>query len=183
MVIMTPTDNPVVASPVPFYTRHGHEVIPSKGAVIKPRRGVFALVTTGSAILMVWPKVTNDVPELPGGGINDGESVTEAMEREWREEVGIDMSMLHGPVKEYRHVRGFFADDLDEFWVYDQTFQLFDFVMSVTLHDKWTNSEGDLAGWESIAKLHESRMNRAHWLAVKELIPDLPKAANEDFGG
>jgi hypothetical protein len=92
------------------------------------------------------------------------------------------MSMMRGPLKEYRHVRGFFADDLDEFWVYDQTFQLFDFVMSVTLHDKWTNSEGDLAGWEPIAKLHESKMNRAHWLAVKALLPELPKAANEDFG-
>lgn len=179
---MTFMENTNVASLVPFYTRHGHEVIPSKGAVIKPRRGVFALVTTGSAILVVWPKVSNGVPELPGGGIEAGETIDEAMEREWREEVGIDMSMLRGPVTTYHHVRGFFADDLDEFWVYDQTFQLYDFMMSITLHDKWTNSEGDLVGWEPISRLHESRMCRAHWLAVKALIPELPKAANEDFG-
>jgi len=30
-----------------------------------------------------------DVPELPGGGVEDGETLDEATQREWAEEVGI----------------------------------------------------------------------------------------------
>ena len=177
---MPHTENSTVAQLVPFYTRHGHEVIPSKGAVIKPRRAVYALARTEQNVLLVWPAFTMGVAELPGGGIEEGESMDEALEREWREETGLDMSCLHGPLKEYNHVRGFFAEDMDEFWIYNQTFQLYDFVVSVATGDKWHNSEGDLTGWEKISRLRALRFNRTHWLAVQALMPDIAEAANED---
>lgn len=177
---MTHPDHHNLASIVTFYTRHGHEIIPSKGAVIRPRRGVFALAQTSQNVLLVWPEFTKGVGELPGGGIEDGETIDQALEREWNEETGLDFSCLHGPLKEYHHVRGFFAEDMDEFWIYDQTFRLYDFVVSVTTGDKWRNPEGDLAGWEKIAKLRHERINRAHWLAIRTLIAAVDEPANED---
>jgi 8-oxo-dGTP pyrophosphatase MutT (NUDIX family) len=93
-----------------------------------------------------------DVPELPGGGIEDGETLDEAIKREWAEETGIDFN-VKGPFQRFQHVRGFYADDRNEFWIYDQTFQLYHFLDHVKIGQKWLNPEGGTAGWEACGRL------------------------------
>jgi 8-oxo-dGTP pyrophosphatase MutT (NUDIX family) len=157
--------------PFIFYDRLGNVVTPGAQSVIKPRRGVFALVVAVSdnAIMLSAEICAPHVPELPGGGIEGDETLDHAIEREWAEEVGIPFN-VKGPLQQFQHMRGFYADDRNEFWVYDQTFRLYHFREHAKIGTKWLNSEGGTAGWESIASLPNLSINRAHWCAIPTLL-------------
>jgi 8-oxo-dGTP pyrophosphatase MutT (NUDIX family) len=159
-----------------FYDRRGKAVSPDAQSVIKPRRGVFALVVAinDNAIMLSAESCAPDVPELPGGGIEDGETLAEAIEREWAEEVGIAFN-VEGPFQRFQHVRGFYADDRNEFWIYDQTFQLYHFRDRVKIGQKWLNPEGGTAGWTAITSLPQLLINRAHWCAIPTLLSSLAR--------
>jgi 8-oxo-dGTP pyrophosphatase MutT (NUDIX family) len=154
-----------------FYDRHGNVVTPGARSIIKPRRGVFALVVAidAGAIMLSAEDCAPGVPELPGGGIEEGETLDAATMREWAEEVGIAFD-VEGPFRQFQHVRGFYADHRDEFWIYDQTFRLYHFHGQVNIGQKWRNSEGGMAGWEAIASLPALSINRAHWCAIPTLL-------------
>ncbi len=159
-----------------FYDRRGHVVASDAQSIIKPRRGVFALAVAidDHAIMLSAEACAPDVPELPGGGIEDGETLDEATKREWAEEVGIAFN-VKGPFQQFQQVRGFYADDRDEFWIYDQTFRLYHFPDQVKLGQKWLNQEGGTAGWEEIASLPKLLINRAHWCAIPTLLSSLAR--------
>jgi 8-oxo-dGTP pyrophosphatase MutT (NUDIX family) len=160
--------------PIIFYDRRGSVVTPDAQSIIKPRRGIFALAVAidDDAIMLSAELCAPDVPELPGGGIEEGESLDEAIKREWAEEVGIDFN-VKGPLQRFQHVRGFYSDDRNEFWIYDQTFRLYHFLDRVKVGQKWFNSEGGTAGWESMASLPNLSINRAHWCAIPTLLSSL----------
>src|SRR5579863_9349798 len=152
---------------ITFYDRRGNIVTPDAESFIKPRRGVFALAAAigDRAVMLAAEACAPDVPELPGGGIENGETLDQAIEREWSEEVGIDFEVA-GPLRRVQQVRGFYADDRNEFWIYNQTFLRYHFLGRVNLGHKWLNSEGGTAGWEFIANLERLSINRAHWCAI-----------------
>ena len=125
-----------------------------------------------NAIMLSAEHCAPDVPELPGGGIEDGETLDEAIKREWAEEVGIAFN-VKGPLQRFQHVRGFYADDRNEFWIYDQTFRLYQYLDQVKIGQKWLNPEGGTAGWEAIASLPKLLINRAHWCAIPTLLSSL----------
>jgi len=161
-----------------FYDRLGKVVTPDSQSIIKPRRGVFALVAAidDGAVMLAAEACAPDVPELPGGGIEDGETLDEATQREWSEEVGIPFD-VEGPFRRFQHVRGFYADDRNEFWIYDQTFRLYHFLHRVKIGQKWLNPEGGTAGWEAMASLPKLLINRAHWCAIPTLLSGLAHAS------
>jgi 8-oxo-dGTP pyrophosphatase MutT (NUDIX family) len=171
---VSPDSGCVNASSVIFYDRRGNVLAPDAHATIKPRRGVFALVVAVSdnAIMLSAEACAPDVPELPGGGIEEGETLDEATRREWAEEVGIAFN-VEGPSRQFQHVRGFYADHRNEFWIYDQTFRLYHWLDPVKIGEKWPNPEGGLAGWEAIASLPNLSINRAHWCAIPTLLSGL----------
>ena len=157
-----------------FYDRRGNVVTPDAQSIIKPRRGVFALAVAigDDAIMLSAEACAPEVPELPGGGIEEGETLDEATKREWAEEVGIAFNVT-GPFRLFQQVRGFYADDRNEFWIYDQTFRLYHFLDRVQIGQKWRNPEGGTAGWEAIASLPTLSINRAHWCAIPTLLSSL----------
>jgi 8-oxo-dGTP pyrophosphatase MutT (NUDIX family) len=169
---------PGPAQSIPFYDRRGNVMTPQAGSIIKPRRGAFALVVAinEQAIMLSAEACAPDVPELPGGGVEQGESLDEAIRREWAEEVGIAFEVI-GPFQQFQHVRGFYADHRKEFWIYDQTFRLYHFPGRVRIGQKWLNPEGGTAGWEAIASLPNLSINRAHWCAIPTLLSGLDRGA------
>ena len=68
-----------------------------KGA--EPRIRVSALLRWGDGILLCrHDKRGQEVWLLPGGGVQSGETLTDALDRELQEEVGIEAPPLEGPI-------------------------------------------------------------------------------------
>ncbi|MBV8060832.1 MAG: NUDIX hydrolase [Alphaproteobacteria bacterium] len=166
----------MTAEATPFFTRHGHQIIPAADALIKPRRGVFVLARAGDAVVLALQSFANGFWEMPGGGVEAGENPDDAMRREWAEETGIDIAPLKPTGQTYTHTRGYYAEDVNEFWVYDQTFHLCDYDARVDANKSWINPEGDETAWFPVTALAGIKINRAHWLAFRNLMPELQGA-------
>lgn len=61
---------------------------PKRGQSYRPRAGVYAILPLGNRILTTWQGGIHNEVQLPGGGIDSGESPIQALHREVMEETG-----------------------------------------------------------------------------------------------
>ncbi|OIN86262.1 MAG: hypothetical protein AUJ12_06360 [Alphaproteobacteria bacterium CG1_02_46_17] len=94
---------------------------------MRRREGVFTCPLWKNKILLIWPDYAPDVPDLAGGGIDEGETEVAANEREFFEETGFMVSFGQmTPLQKFDQEVLFYADVQNEFWIYKQTYYLFD---------------------------------------------------------
>ena len=159
-----------------FIDRWGNKRHLANLAIMIEKQAVYSLIVCNGKALITYPPFAIDVPELPGGGIEEREDIVTSLSRELYEETGIEY-VLGNPDKVFEHVIGFFADDIKpngEFWNYHQQFWRFDLEDNVYLKTdkaKWKTPEGGFAEWVDLESLLTmSSFNEAHRIAVKSLI-------------
>ena len=87
---------------------------------IRVREGAKALVSRGGEVLLVKEAHTDGSPfwTLPGGGIADGETAVEGLQREIQEEMGT-MATVREPVTGFVYKHRSRRDTLSRYTVYD----------------------------------------------------------------
>jgi len=100
---------------------YGEDLIIKPGTTVKTRRGAFAICVYNDHVLLSWSHFAPDLAEFPGGGIEEGETVEQALIREVREEATVALPALK-PVSIHAQMVQYYANKAQEFWDYDQQF-------------------------------------------------------------
>ena len=104
-----------------YKNRDGSIVEPVPDADFYRREGAFILAECNDKILLVRPSLHNPtgIWELPGGGIDAGETPEQAAFRETIEETGLDLTGV-ALEKYFDHRVYLFLPQENHFWNYDQ---------------------------------------------------------------
>jgi 8-oxo-dGTP pyrophosphatase MutT (NUDIX family) len=134
-----------------YIDRLGAKHTPSKGDVVKDRKGSFAIIFDNkNRILVTAGPHAPEVPELPGGGIDDGEDAEKAVIREIYEETAQTVQD-YTIKKQWNFDVGFYADDVNEYWNYQKFY--FEIELKNAKHffdGKIKTPEGGLSWWQDI---------------------------------
>ncbi|MBX2833431.1 MAG: NUDIX domain-containing protein [Micavibrio sp.] len=138
----------------------------------RPRSGVFAICIHDNKILLSWPNNTPDVPELPGGGIDEGEGIEQALIRELEEEAAVTLDMQDTPVQRLTQNVKFYADFDGECWDYKQTYLRLSErdAASVYFEGKRTPEDARKSAWIALEKLGSFNLHAIHAKALEEFL-------------
>jgi len=84
------------------------------------RISAYGMIVVEGNLLMIKP-VWADLWELPGGGVDQDESLLDGFKREFREEVG-DSNLLTKLIFLTKFQCNFYADDVAEYWQSEMNF-------------------------------------------------------------
>ena len=144
--------------------------MPGTESIIRPRRGIFGVLMAKGHILVTWPDCAPDVPELPGGGIEAGESCEQALIREIEEEADIGFESLK-PARELERLNYFYADNSREFWDYDQIYwTLSGAAIEAQFFTGYRKPADALkSGWVPLENIHSIGLHAVHAKVLKEV--------------
>ncbi len=155
-----------------YTDRYGKTFVPDENAVIRPRQGIFSLLTCRDHTLLCFQEHAPDCAELPGGGIDPGETPDEALMREFAEETGLSFADVPLPAAVHKQRVLFYAEDQNEFWHYDQEFRHYDLPENNPLFfdgERLTPEDG-IAVWIARHNLETIQLHQIHAKAMRELL-------------
>ncbi|MBU0461211.1 MAG: NUDIX hydrolase [Nanoarchaeota archaeon] len=97
-----------------FLDQTGKKVIKPPHIIPKSRNSCYALITKNDRILAVKNRWTQDIWSLPGGCVEEGETISEGLKREVLEETGIIIDFEDVII--YSTQQNFYAKDQDIFF-------------------------------------------------------------------
>jgi len=149
--------------------RRGKIFIPFKNSRLRERTGAFVLIKSKNKLLLIWPDYSPDVLDLPGGGVDNGETLRQAVIRETMEEAGFDISKfdLNG---EYSHMSKFYAEDKDEYWDYKQHYFYINVPENMIFQGKKTSPESGLMEWINFSDINSYMVNKTHMRAIEYFL-------------
>lgn len=148
-----------------YIDRYGAAHHKSVSMVTRYRKGVWLVLISNESVLCLYPHYARDIPELPGGGVDDGETLSEAVMRELYEETELKLTSLNIENEYHQDVR-FYAEHDDEGWDYSQTFyHVTNNIDSLYFAGKREVSEG-LIEWIPLSELSNSSIHYMHQKAL-----------------
>jgi 8-oxo-dGTP pyrophosphatase MutT (NUDIX family) len=155
-----------------YIDRHGKAHTPDASSTIRPRKGVFAICIHEGKILLSWPACAPDRPELPGGGIEAGEGLEEALIRELQEEAAVNLTVSHAPLHRVTRMTRFYAEFSNEFWDYTQSYLRLDERDAARIYFEGEHAPEDAlkSAWVNIETLSEMSMHAVHAQMLEEMM-------------
>lgn len=157
-----------------YYDRLGDPHTPQPSSNFRNRKGVWFVLVHNESILFTHPDYAPNVPDLPGGGIDDGETELEAAYRELFEETELKTASLTVE-KTHKQFVHFYAEHDLEYWNYDQTF----FLVTKGLENLYFEERRKVyeghCEWIKLNDLHKHTIHYMHKKALVacELLDDI----------
>ena len=134
----------------------------------RTRRGVHVAIRYGDDLLLVRPPGANWL-ELPGGGLEDGESVETAAARELLEEGGVVLSEdALAEADEERMQTRYYARNHDQYWLYSQCFRLVSLAARPT--EQPPLETGHERVWTPLQELQDAPLHHVHRQGLDRLL-------------
>lgn len=129
-----------------FVDRRGRIVIKPADKKVAKRISAYGLYVDGGRVLLVKTTGGTNLWELPGGGLENNESLAEGLKREFMEETGYIIEEID--TNPLIHIKAkFYADDIDKFYNAEKYF----------FHIRRAISNGDFKDKNEIKKVARLR--------------------------
>ena len=148
-----------------FTDRYGQCHVPPDKMSIVARQGAWLVCVHHGRVLLNHPYYAPDVPDLPGGGIDAGETARQAAMREFNEETGMILQKPQfGPA--FKQQVDFYAEDVPAYWHYEQTFFLMDDGLKNVFFEGVKQTPEGHSAWIPLSRLHEYQIHHFHQQAL-----------------